>query len=123
LAGFYARRQRFDEMESAIHSVMSTALHDKQATVAIYDGAGILIESKRDPALAANLLEDYLASTSKTEEAPAFIAHIRLARLKVALGDPAAADRERSAALALAHEYKPAQEFKPRAARQQQAGY
>jgi tetratricopeptide (TPR) repeat protein len=123
LAGFYARRQRFDDMESAIHSVMSTALHDKQATVAIYDGAGILIESKRDPALAANLLEDYLASTSKTEEAPAFIAHIRLARLKVALGDPAAADRERSAALALAHEYKPAQEFKPRAARQQQAGY
>jgi tetratricopeptide (TPR) repeat protein len=123
LAGFYARRQRFDDLESAIHSVVSTALHDKHATVALYDGAGLLIESKRDPALAANMLEDYLASSSKTEEAPAFIAHIRLARLKIKLGDPAAADRERSAALALAHDYKPAQEFKPQTAPQQQAGF
>jgi tetratricopeptide (TPR) repeat protein len=120
LAGFYARRQRFDDLESAIKSAVSAALHDKHATVALYDGAGLLIESKRDPALAANLLEDYLASSSKTEEAPAFVAHIRLARLKVTLGDPAAADRERSAALALAHEYKPAQEFKPSAASRQQ---
>jgi tetratricopeptide (TPR) repeat protein len=123
LGGFYARRERFDDLESAIHSVMSTALHDKRAAVALYDGAGLLIESKRDPALAAKLLEDYLASSSKTEDAPAFIAHIRLARLKLKLGDPAAADRERSAALALAHEYKPAQEFKPQAASQQQAGF
>lgn len=111
LAGFYARRERFPEMESAIHSAASAALHDKYAAVALYDSAGLLIESKRDPALAANMLQDYLASSSMSEEAPAFIAHIRLARLKVKLGDTAAADHERTAALSLAREYKPAQDF------------
>jgi tetratricopeptide (TPR) repeat protein len=112
LAGFYAHRKSYVEMESAIHSAAGAALHDKQAAVSLYDGAGLLIESNRNPAFAASLLEGYLSSSSKTEDAPAFIAHIRLARLKVQLGDAAAADRERAAALALAHEYKPAQEFK-----------
>jgi len=110
LASFYARRQRFDEMESAVASVLSTALHDKHPGSALYDGAGLLIESNRNPTLAATMLEDYLAGSSKTEEAPAFIAHIRLARLKQRLGDQPTANRERAAALALAHEYKPAQE-------------
>jgi hypothetical protein len=67
------------------------------------------------------MLEQYLASPSKTEEAPAFIAHIRLARLKQQLGDLPAANRERAAALALANEYKPAQDFKPQAGTQQAA--
>jgi len=67
----------------------------------------------QDPALAATLLGSYLDSPAKTEEAPTFIAHLRLAQLKQQLGDPAAADRERKAALALAQEFKPAREFKP----------
>jgi tetratricopeptide (TPR) repeat protein len=110
LAGFYARRQRLDEMESAVSSTLSTALHDKHPGSALYDGAGLLIENNRNPALAVTMLEDYLAGSSKTEDAPAFIAHIRLARLKQQLGDQQAASRERAAALALAHEYKPARE-------------
>ena len=93
LAGFYARRQRWTDMDAAIHSIVTTAAHDQQAGVALYDGAGLLIESNRDPALAAAMLDNYLASSSKTEEAPAFIAHLRLARLKEQLGDPAAADQ------------------------------
>jgi predicted Zn-dependent protease len=113
LAGFYFRRQSFDAMESAVHSILGTAQHDKQAGAALYDGAGLLIEAHRDPALAAAMLDDYLAGPSKTEEAPAFVAHLRLARLKAQLGDAAAAERERGAALALAHEFKPAQDFKP----------
>jgi tetratricopeptide (TPR) repeat protein len=117
LAGFYSRRKRFDDMDSALHSVIGATAHDKHAAVALYDGAGLLTESNRDPALAANMLEDYLAASAKTEEAPAFVAHIRLARLKDQLGDPAAADRERAAALALAHEYKPARESRPQEAR------
>ena len=52
------------------------------------------------------MLEDYLAGSSKTEEAPAFVAHIRLARLKDQLRDAAGASRERAAALALANNYK-----------------
>jgi tetratricopeptide (TPR) repeat protein len=119
LASFYARRQRFDELESAVQSILSTALHDKHPGPALYDGAGLLIETNRNPALAATMLEDYLAGSSKTEEAPAFIAHLRLARLKQQLGDQPTANRERSAALALAHEYKPAQDFKAQAGSQQ----
>jgi hypothetical protein len=56
------------------------------------------------------MLDDYLAGTSKTEDAPAFVAYVRLARLDAQLGDAAGAQRERAAAIALAHEYKPAQD-------------
>jgi hypothetical protein len=58
------------------------------------------------------MLEAYLASPSKSEEAPAFEAHVRLARLQKQLGDTAAAQRERDAALKLAHDYKPALDLK-----------
>ena len=112
LASFYARRQSFDAMEAAVHNIVSAAVHDKRGGVALYDGAGLLIQSKRDPQLAASMLEDYLAGSAKSEEAPAFIAHLRLARLKQQLGDTAAAGREQAAALAMAHEYNPAQDVK-----------
>jgi tetratricopeptide (TPR) repeat protein len=111
LAGFYGRRQRFADMDSAMHSALAAALRDHHAGVALYDGAGLLAESNRNPELAATMLDDYLAG-ARTEEAPAFIAHIRLARLKEKLGDPAAATRERAEAFALAREYKPAQDSK-----------
>jgi tetratricopeptide (TPR) repeat protein len=112
LAGFYARRQRFDEMETAVHNIVGTEAHDKHGGVALYDGAGLLIETRRDLALAAEMLEDYLSGSAKSEEAPAFIAHMRLARLKRQLGDPMAAGREQAAALAMAREYNPAQDEK-----------
>jgi tetratricopeptide (TPR) repeat protein len=112
LAGFYSRRQRWTEMESALHSGLTAVKRDKHAGVALYDGAGVLAESNRDPALAAKMLEDYLASSAKTEEAPAFVAYIRLASLKEQLGDKDAARRERAAAVALAHDYRPGQEAK-----------
>ena len=114
LAGFYRRHRRWTEMESAVHSGEAAAERDKRVGprdgLALYDGASILTETSRDPALAAKMLDAYLASSGKTEEAPAFVAHIRLARLKEQLGDAAAANRERAAALALAHDYKPAQD-------------
>jgi len=112
LAAFYRRRERWTEMESAVSSGENAAQRDKHAGVALYNGASVLIETKRDTARAAKMLEDYLGNSIKTEEAPAFVARTWLARLKQQLGDAAAASRERSAALALAHEYKPAQEMK-----------
>ncbi len=112
LASFYRRRARWTELDWAIHNCVNSAERDKHAGVALYDGAGVLMESHRDPALAAKMLEDYLAGSSITEEAPAFVAHLRLARLKEQLGDAASGKRERAAALALAHEYRPAQEFR-----------
>jgi tetratricopeptide (TPR) repeat protein len=112
LASFYRRRERWTEMVSAVQSGVSAAQRDKRAGVALYNGASTLTRANREPALAARMLEDYLAGANKTEEAPAFVAHVRLARLKQQLGDSTAATRERAAALALAHEYKPAQDSK-----------
>jgi hypothetical protein len=108
LAGFYRRRGRWTEMETAIHTGEIAAERDKVSGLALYDGASVLSETHRDPALAAKMFEEYLAGSSKTEEAPAFVAHLRLARLKDQLGDGAAASRERAAAVALANNYKPA---------------
>jgi tetratricopeptide (TPR) repeat protein len=113
LASFYRRRERWTEMESALRSGETVAQRDKKSGAALYNGAGVLRACHRDPELAAKLLEQYLAGPRFTEEAPAFVAHTRLAVLKAQLGDPAAASRERAAALALAHDYKPAQELKP----------
>jgi tetratricopeptide (TPR) repeat protein len=112
LASFYQRRERWPEMESAIRNCVSTAARDKTAGVALYDGAGVLIKTQRDPALAAKMLEDYLAGNSRTDEAPAFVAHLRLARLKQSLGDTAGAQQDQAAAFAMAHEFRPAQELK-----------
>jgi hypothetical protein len=59
------------------------------------------------------MLEDYLAGSSKSEEAPAFIAHARLGQLKQKLGDSDGAKQEFAAATAMAREYNPAQVPKP----------
>jgi tetratricopeptide (TPR) repeat protein len=108
LARFYQRRERWAEMEAAVRSGQSAAEHDKLASIAFYDGAEVLVQTNRDPARAAKMLEKYLAGSLKSEEAPAFVAHTWLARLKGLSGDKAAARQERAAALALAHDYKPA---------------
>lgn len=112
LAGFYGRHKRWADMESAVRSSEIAAQRDRQAAVALYDGAGVLIEAHRDPVSAARMLEEYLASAAKTEEGPAFEAHVRLAKLKRQLGDAAGAQKEIVAALALAHDYKPALDLK-----------
>lgn len=112
MASFLRRRERWAEMDTAIHNCITAAERDKHAGVAVYDAASILIKTNREPALAAKMVESYLASPLKTEEAPAFAAHVRLGRLKEQIGDPEGAKRERGLALALAHEYKPAQDMK-----------
>ena len=112
LASFYRGRERWTEMESAVRSGENAAQRDKQAGVALYNGASLLRETGRDPARAARMLESYLGGNARTEEAPAFVAHVWLAQLKKQLGDAAAGSRERAAALAMAQEYKPAQDLK-----------
>jgi tetratricopeptide (TPR) repeat protein len=112
LADFYHRRERWPEMESAVRNDANLAQRDRKACVALYDGAAVLTKTNRDPALAAKMLEGYLACPAKSEEAPAFVAHLRLARLKEQLGGNDAAKRERATALTLAHDYRPAQDAK-----------
>ena len=106
LARFYRRRERWAEMESAVRSGESAAERDRGAGAALFDGASLLIATNRDLERAARMLERYLTSSAKTEEAPAFAAHAKLARLKEQLGDKTAASRERAAAQALAYEYR-----------------
>jgi tetratricopeptide (TPR) repeat protein len=112
LAAFYLGQKRWTDLDTAIQNCVSAATKDKTAGVALYDGAGVLISANRNPQLAATMLENYLAGSSQTEDGPAFIAHIRLSRLKQQLGDAAGAKSELAAAAAMAHEYNPAQDAK-----------
>jgi tetratricopeptide (TPR) repeat protein len=108
LASFYRKRERWDDMEAAVQSGYKAAQRDHFAGVALFNGASVLARGKRNYALAVKMLEEYLADYPKTEEAPAFVAHTRLARLKAQLGDKNGAMQQRAAALELAHDYKPA---------------
>lgn len=110
LASFYRGQQRWDEMESAIQSVLKAVERDPKAATALYDSSSLLLRTKRNSDLAEKLLTMYLNSQFKSEQAPAFAAHAHLAQLLDARGDKADASKERAAALALAHEYKLNQE-------------
>jgi tetratricopeptide (TPR) repeat protein len=109
LANFYRTRQQWTNLDSAIQGCIAAAAKDKNSSFALYDGAGVLIAARRNPSLAAQMLENYLASSATTEDAPAFIAHILLSRLKQQLGDAAGAKSELAIAAQLAKEFNPAQ--------------
>lgn len=105
LASFYRKRERWDEMMQAIKSGLAA---DKTHTVAQVDGASTLIRTQRELQLAAQMLRDYIASSQRSEDAPAFRVRVELGKLLAKQGDQAGAKREFQAALALAHDYKPA---------------
>jgi tetratricopeptide (TPR) repeat protein len=112
LASFYRRRSQGTDVETAVQNGVKAAQRDKTAGVALFNGASVLVQSHRNAAQAAKMLEEYLNEYTKTEEAPAFVAHTRLARILAELGDRTGAQEQRAAALALAHEYKPALDLK-----------
>jgi tetratricopeptide (TPR) repeat protein len=108
LASFYRRQERWTEMEAAVKSGEAAAAHDRREAVAFFNGASVLARANRQPQEAIKLYERYIDSADKTEEAPAFDVLARLAKLRKQTGDQAGAERDRAAALALAHDYKPA---------------
>ena len=108
LASFYRKHEHWEEMEQTVEIGYRAAQHDRRAGVALYNGASVLARGKRNLALAEKMLEEYLANYPKSEEAPAFVAYTRLAKLKAQLGDKNGARQARTAALNLAHDYKPA---------------
>ena len=112
LASFYRKAKHYSEMENAVQSGWMAAQRDPHAGVAMFNGASVLIKANRNPTLAIKMLEFYLALPAATEEAPAFTARVWLARLKAQAGDTEGARRDRAEALALAQEYKPAQDLK-----------
>jgi tetratricopeptide (TPR) repeat protein len=111
LASYYRRRQQWEDLDKAVDSGLNAERRDKRAGVALFNGSTVLSRANRNLELSAKMAEDYLASSFLTEEAPAFVAHTHLARVRNQLGDKVGARQERAAALALAHDYKPALEL------------
>jgi tetratricopeptide (TPR) repeat protein len=110
LANFYRSHERWSDLDSAIKSGQAAVAKDKHQMAALCDGASTLVRANRNLELAVKLYESYLASPDKTEDAPAFDILARLARLRKRMGDAAGAERDKAAALALAHDYEPALE-------------
>ncbi|HZU09329.1 MAG TPA: tetratricopeptide repeat protein [Pseudacidobacterium sp.] len=105
LASFYRRRQRWDDMTQAVRA---GAAADPKHGVALADGASVLIRAGRDLPLARQLMEQYLASPNKSEEAPAFRVQVQLSKLLAVLGDKQGAQEQIAAAQGLARDYQPA---------------
>lgn len=103
LASFYRRRQQWDDMTQAVRS---GAAADPRASAALVDGASVLIRSGRDLAFARQLLERYLASPNKSEDAPAFRVHAQLGQLLTQLGESQAAQQQLAEAQDLAKDYQ-----------------
>jgi tetratricopeptide (TPR) repeat protein len=104
---FYKHRQRWDDMEQALGRVRTAHLDRSDALV---DAADILLHTGRNLPEAAELLRTYLNSDAKVEQAPAFKAHYLLGNTVEKMGDRQAAAAEYRSALALAHDFRPAQE-------------
>lgn len=105
LAIFYQHHAQTDQAVAAIQSSIDA---NRTKNAALYDAASILIEMHRQPELAERCLRDYLASSAKTDDAPAFKARMLLGDLLKQRGNMQAAQNEYAAALALASKYSPA---------------
>jgi tetratricopeptide (TPR) repeat protein len=105
LGHFYQRHNQPDKMVQALQSAISA---DHRKGPALVDAASILTDAHRSPELAETLLRTYLASSAKTDDAPAFKVHLQLGNLLAQQGDPIAAHHEYATALALASNYAPA---------------
>ncbi len=103
LASFYRKRQRWDDMIQAVHKGAGL---DTQHGIASADGASVLIRAGRDLPFARQLLEQYLDSANKSEDVPAFEAHVQLGKLLVTLGNASEAQQQFAAAVELAKVYQ-----------------
>lgn len=103
LASFYRKQQRWDDMMHAIRQAIAT---DRERGVALTYAASLLVRTDREPQLAIHLLQEYLASPNKSEQAPAFQVRARLGQLLLQQGDTQGAQKEFDAAKAMAHDYK-----------------
>jgi tetratricopeptide (TPR) repeat protein len=105
LAQFYQQQSQYDK---AVSAVLSSVAANKAKNGALVDAASLLADIKQQLDLAERLLRDYLASSAKTDDAPAFKVHQKLGDLLKLRGDMAGARREYVAAIAMASNYSPA---------------
>ncbi|HEY6251696.1 MAG TPA: tetratricopeptide repeat protein [Candidatus Angelobacter sp.] len=114
LGSFYRHIGRLDDMESAVNKSLTAKQEDG---VYLFDGASLLLNAGRNFPQAIQMLHRYLSLDDPAEDGPAFQAHYLLGSLLEKQGDTKAAALEYRAALALASEYKPAQDALARLSR------
>lgn len=105
LASFYAEH---GEPDLTLINVKASIAANHTHNASLVDAASILTTAKRDSDLAERCLREYLGSSAKSDEAPAFKVHVQLGDLLKQRGNLAAARAEYVAALTLASKYSPA---------------
>ena len=105
LAHLYRQTGRFEEMEQAVGRATAPSLNRPDV---LTRAAEILIQSKRNPGMAQELLRRYLSSPNPSEDAPVFKAHYLLGTLLEQQGQREEAITQFQAALALSAEFTPA---------------
>ncbi|MCU1306840.1 MAG: repeat protein [Acidobacteriaceae bacterium] len=107
LASFYQQRNRTPEMLDALNKAVAAP---RRSSAIFFDAAGLLFHANQKLLLAAELDNKYLAAKDKSEEAPAFKAHLLLGQIMEKQGDTAGAVKQYQAALALARDFAPARD-------------
>lgn len=105
LGQFYQRQNQPDKALEALKAGIDA---DRRKDSSLVDAASILIAMNRSPELAEDWLREYLSSSAKSDDAPAFKVRIQLGNLLEHHGDATSAHREYAAAAALASNYAPA---------------
>ena len=105
LGSFYQQHGQNDKAFAALEAAIAA---DHAKGPALVDVASVLTLLNRSPELAERCLRDYLSSSAKSDDAPAFKVHVQLGDLLLHRGDVAGAHREYAAALALASNFAPA---------------
>ena len=105
LASFYRRMGRLKEMEETVNRVSATS---QKSGPELFDAASLLLRAGRNFPGAIQLFRQYLASKSKGELAPSFLAYYRLGILLEKTGDSVGAAESHRKAVELASDYSPA---------------
>jgi tetratricopeptide (TPR) repeat protein len=105
LGAFYARRSQPDQAVEALRRAIAL---DRTHTSSTVDAATTLTEIDREPRLAEHAFRSYLASSNRSDAAPAFKVHVALAKLLRDEGNVPEAKIELQHSLELASGYAPA---------------
>jgi predicted Zn-dependent protease len=105
LGQFYQRQNQPDKALEALKTGIDA---DRRKDASLVDAASILTAMGRSPQLAEDLLREYLSSSARSDDAPAFKVRLQLGDLLAHQGETASAHREYAAATALASNYAPA---------------
>jgi len=114
LAAFYKRAGRLNDMESAVNQSYTARMEE---AIPLFDAATLLLQAGRNFPGAIQRFNEYLAVNKFTEDGPAFRAHYRMGLLFEKQGNAQNAAREYRSALALASQYRPAQDALARVSR------